>query len=110
MLVSVDDNPWLRPRDVGIQTVEPVVHLILLIVNSARGIVRQEDVNRWKSAKESLDFRLIVEEMPAGFVPPRSVKAAETDTAVFTNAEMQVHDRFRERCVRVMIAFDGEND
>lgn len=86
------------------------MYLILLIVNSSWGIVRQEDVNGGKSTKKFLNFHLLVEKVSSRFVSPRSVDAAENETAVRVQLEMQIHDGFSESRVGIVIAFDGKND
>jgi hypothetical protein len=88
MLVSVNQDLWLRPRDICVQPFKPKVNFIIPIMNSPWGIVRQKDMDRWKSSKKFLHFRLIIEKVPVWFVPVRSVHAAEIEVSMLEKSEM----------------------
>jgi hypothetical protein len=70
MLVSVDHDLRFCSLDIGVQSLKAMVHLILPIMNSPWGIVRQKDLDGREGRKGPLNFRLVVKKVPAGFLPP----------------------------------------
>ena len=107
--MAVDDQLRLCPRNIRVQSVKTVVHLILPIVNSPWGIVRQEDVDRWEGRKETVNFPLVIQKMPARFVFPRTVQATKTETVDLSGLEVQIGNEFPEGRIAVVISFDGKD-
>ena len=70
MLVSVNYEFGLCAQDIGVQALKPVMHFILLIMNTSWGIVRHQDVDIREDRKECRRFLLIIKKIPSGFVFP----------------------------------------
>ena len=109
MLVAVEQKLRFRSGDVTVEAGESCVNIVVAIVNKARGIVRDENVNTGKRSQRSLNFKLLEEEISSRLVFPRTAEAAKVDAAKLERREMKVANWRAERRTGVVIPFDGQN-
>ena len=109
VLVAVDEPPRTRTLDVGDEGIEAKVNVIVAVVNVARGVVRNEDIDWGKRGHQVLNLRLLVEEVSARLVAPRTVETAEAHPVNDMSGKVKVNDGWREWLTAVVVAFDGQD-
>ena len=70
VLMSVDQQPGLRPRQIGAQSVKANVDAIVAIMYPHWRIVGEEDVDRGESRQAFLHLFLLVQKMTTGLIFP----------------------------------------
>ena len=68
------------------------MYFIFPIMNTARGIVGQEYLDRREVGQQRLSLALLVKEVPARFVFPGSLKSSQRMSAVLPYLMMQIND------------------
>ncbi len=106
VLVAVDEPPRTRTFDVGDESIEAKVNVVVAVVNIARGVVRDEDIGREKRNHQLLNLRLLVTEMSAWLVAARAVETAEAHSVNGMGGEVKINDGWWERLTAVVVAFD----
>ena len=109
MLMPVNERRGLGALEVDVESVETNVNRFVPLMNAARGIVGDENVDGRKRLQKFFDFELREEKIAARFVAPAAAEPAELDAADFDDVEVKIFDRRSERRGTVVIAFDGEH-
>ena len=106
VLVAVEEELWFRVGEIGIERGEAHVDLVVAVVDQARGVVGDEDVNRREGIEHLRDFVVLKKEVALGFVFPRAAKASEFDPTEEEGGQVEVANRRAERPAGVVVAFD----
>jgi len=70
--------------------------------------VRNENVDGGERSEERPDLPLLIEELPAGFISPHPVQAADPQAIPLSHLEVQIGDGADEGRVGVVVPLDGE--
>ena len=108
VLVSVEEEFGFMVGEVGVECGEAGVNLVVTVMDGARGVVRDEDIDRRKAFEHLLHFVVLEKVVPLGLVFPRTAKAPEFNAAEHEGRQVEIPDRRRKRRTGVMVAFDRQ--
>ncbi len=83
MLVAVDQPFRAATLDVGHKGVKAGVNAVRLIVDTFRGVVCDQDIDRWQRTHQLSGFFLRIQKVTAWFVPPAAVETCKGESAAF---------------------------
>src|SRR5882762_11030870 len=109
MLMPVKHQSRLRSFDVLVERRKTHVHVVLAIVNQARRIMSDENVDPRKAREQLLHLSVFEQIISTRLIFPRTAEAAELHAAIRENSQMQIPHWCRERTARIVIAFDSQD-
>ena len=103
MLMPVNERRGLGALEVDVESVETNVNRFVPLMNAARGIVGDENVDGRKRLQKFFDFELREEKIAARFIAPAAAEPTELHAADLNDVQVQIFDRRSEGCGAVPV-------